>query len=135
MDASSIPTALRAAFEHHQAGKFDPAEQAYPEILQIDPRNFDALHLMGVLLCQRGRLEEGADMMLRAVALYPSHPIAQYNIGNALRDMGVLNDALAAYQTAIQLKPDFAEAHNNLSWVLTRMGRAEEAIAAAKTAL
>jgi predicted O-linked N-acetylglucosamine transferase (SPINDLY family) len=35
-------------------------------------------------------------------------------LGNALRDLGRLEEAEASYRQAISLKPDFAEAHSNL---------------------
>ena len=43
--------------------------------------------------------------------------------GNALKDQGKLEEAIASYQQALRLKPDFAEAHNNLGNVLQRQGK------------
>ena len=42
------------AIEHHQAGRLKQARQLYEEILRVDPRNVDALHLLGVVLHQQG---------------------------------------------------------------------------------
>ena len=50
--------------------------------------------------------------------------------GNALKDQGRLDEAIAAYNRAIALKPDYAEAHNNLGIALKDQGRLDEAIAA-----
>ena len=44
--------------------------------------------------------------------------MAHSNLGNALKDQGKLEEAIAEYRTAIRLKPDYATAHNNLAWAM-----------------
>ncbi len=41
--------ALRAAIQHHQAGRLGQAEALYRQVLQAQPQNPDALHLLGVI--------------------------------------------------------------------------------------
>ena len=48
---------LRRALRAHQCGEFAKAERLYNALLQYHPENFDALHGLGQLHCQRGRLE------------------------------------------------------------------------------
>ena len=43
-----------------------------------------------------------------------THAEAHNNLGNALKDQGKLDEAVACYRRALQLRPDYAEAHNNL---------------------
>ena len=43
--------------------------------------------------------------------LKPDYPEAHFGLGNALRDQGKLDEAIAEYHEAIRLKPDYAEAH------------------------
>src|SRR5689334_12025883 len=38
----------------HLDNSFDDAEHIYKEILRTNPRHFGALHLLGVIQCQRG---------------------------------------------------------------------------------
>ena len=47
---------IRKAIGLHQAGHLPAAEQMYREILKVQPHNYDALHLLGVLLHQKGRV-------------------------------------------------------------------------------
>ena len=52
---------LRAALEHHHAGRPDEAEQLYRAVLRADAGNADALNLLGVLEYERGRNLEALD--------------------------------------------------------------------------
>jgi len=45
---------MRAAIEHHQAGRIDQAVTIYQQVLNIEPENGDALGLMGAVALQRG---------------------------------------------------------------------------------
>ena len=53
-------------------------------------------------------------------------------MGNTLKELGRLEEALASYVQAIALKPDYAEAHHHLGITLKELGRLEEAIASYK---
>ena len=49
---------LRRALPLHQAGKLDQAERLYLAILAAQADHFDALHLLGVVQYQQGRIAE-----------------------------------------------------------------------------
>src|SRR5262249_56308301 len=63
-----------------------------------------------------------------AIELQPDNADAHYNLGNALRDKGLLDHAVDSYREAIRLKKDFAYAHCNLGLVLRDKGRFAEAL-------
>ena len=46
----------------------------------------------------------------RALELQPDFAKAHNNLGNALRDLGQLDDSEAAYRRALKLDPTFVEA-------------------------
>ena len=58
---------LPAALAHHHAGRPEEAEQLYRTVLRADARNADALNLLGVLVCQRGRNLEALDWLSKAI--------------------------------------------------------------------
>ena len=50
-----------------QDGRLAKAEQLYTRVLRHLPRCFDALHLLGVIALQTGRLEKGAELIAKAI--------------------------------------------------------------------
>ena len=52
--AADVVAALRQAIAAHQAGNFARAESLYSFVLSKDEKQFDALHMLGVLAGQLG---------------------------------------------------------------------------------
>ncbi|MGZ3159642.1 MAG: tetratricopeptide repeat protein, partial [Burkholderiaceae bacterium] len=124
-----ISRALQTALEHHQSGRFADAETIYRQILKIDPVNFDALHMLGVLAHQVGQHAQAIDIISQAIRLDASDPLAHNNLGNAYRAMGRQEEALASFQKALSIKPDFYQVQNNVGETYRVMGRLDEALA------
>ncbi len=53
---AGVISKFKKAVEFHQRGLLEEAEPLYRYVLERLPDNFDALHLLGVLQVQRGRL-------------------------------------------------------------------------------
>ena len=66
-----IRTALSAAITAHKAGELDTAEARYLKILKSAPQEFDALTLLGTLLCQRKAFQKGLEYLRMALRLRP----------------------------------------------------------------
>jgi len=64
----------------------------------------------------------------KAIQLKPDFADAYYNRGNALKNLGQLDEALKDYDKAIQLKPDYAKAYNNRGAGLQDLGRLNGAV-------
>ena len=120
---------LAAGLEHHKAGRLDEAERVYRQVLLVDARHADSLHLLGLVAYQRGRRDLAIEMFNKAIAIKPNFPEALSNLGLIYRTQDKLADAVASYQRAIALKPDYAEAHNNLGNALKDQGKLADAVA------
>jgi len=123
------------AVRHHQAGRLNEAERLYRQILQVDSRHAEALHLLGILARQVGRNDIAVDLIVKAIALNGQVPAFHSNLGIALQDQGKLEEAIASYRRALAHKPDFADAHNNLGNALMEQGNLEEAVVSYRRAL
>jgi predicted O-linked N-acetylglucosamine transferase (SPINDLY family) len=123
----SIAAALDFAVRHHQAGDLQTAESIYRQILQFEPDNPEALHLLGVIAYQQLRHETAISLITRALARKPDFADAHSNLGNALREAGRLADAEKSFRKAIALNPKFAMAHYNLGNILMTLERFDQA--------
>jgi tetratricopeptide (TPR) repeat protein len=131
----SVSQSFSQAVQHHQGGNLRQAELLYRQILQIDPRHFDALHLLGLIAHQVGKNDLAVDYIRQAIRLHPVYARALSNLGNALRVQGKLEEAIASHEQALRLNPNSAEAHNNLGNVLRDQGKLREATTSFRMAL
>ncbi|MBS1208605.1 MAG: hypothetical protein H6R19_1003 [Proteobacteria bacterium] len=111
-----------------QGGKPDQARLLFNAVLQMDARNFDALHLLGLMAADSGRHEEAIALYERALGAAPREAQALLNMASSLRRLKRHEDALMQLDAALRLAPGMAEAHHNRGNVLREMGRAEEAL-------
>ncbi len=125
----AIQVRFQQALSLHQQGQIGQAQAIYQEILQIQPRHFDSLHLLGVAAIQSGEFERGVELISGAIACNPHVAVAHYNRGNALRDLGRLDEALVSYDQALTLNSGHADTHNNRGNVLHDLHRLDEALA------
>jgi Flp pilus assembly protein TadD len=126
---------LADALGQHQAGRLPEAERLYRQILALDPRHPDSLHLLGVLAHQTGHHEAAVEMIRQAIAGNGREPSFYSHLGLALQALGRMDEAAVHYGQALALNPNFAEAHNNLGNVLKAQGELEQAIASYERAL
>jgi len=130
-----IAALLKEAVALHQAGKLDEAAARYRQVLETAPRQFDALHLLGVIARQQGDAQEAATLIGQALAINPAQATAHCNLGAALQDLGRSEEALASYDTAVRLNPGYALAWSNRGNALRKLGRLPEAVDSYERAL
>ena len=131
----TVQQAIDLALQHHGAGDLPKAEVIYQQILQADPNQPVALHLLGVIAHQVGKNDIAVDLITRALAIKPKYAEARCNLGLALQGLGKLNEAVSNYRKALAVKPDYPEAHSNLGLALQKLGKLDEAIASFRKAL
>lgn len=127
---------LQIALEHHRAGRLMHAEAGYKMLLETNPRNADALHWLGVLLCQAGQVKEAIALLEKAASIRPADVAFQHNLGQAYLNAGQKDQAIQAFErataNATETEPLIALAQARLS---RRMpGDADAAVAALRRA-
>ena len=123
------------AFAHHQSGDLPQAEELYRRQVEVEPRDINALHLLGLLLQETGRTGEAVPLLERAVAVAeaagaipPSHVIIFNNLGNALVACGRNTEAIVAYRRGLDIDPERVEVLANLTVELLAQGDATAAV-------
>ena len=103
------------------------AEAIYRDVLKSVPDQPDALHLLGVVAYQTGRLDEAAEAIERAIA--GNDRVAAYhdNLGLVYRALGRTDEAAHHGRRAVALDSRNPGSFFNLAGALIDQGRAKEA--------
>ncbi len=126
---------LTAGVTAFRDGRFDEAETAFRKVLDDHPREVEALHLLGLIEYQTGRIDEAADHLVAASMVDGENPAIHANLAAVLNLCGRGAEAEAASRHLLSLTPDNAEAHNNLAVALELQGRIEDAEVASRRAV
>ncbi|PKQ03326.1 MAG: hypothetical protein CVT73_15805 [Alphaproteobacteria bacterium HGW-Alphaproteobacteria-12] len=119
---------LRLGGAHLAAGRLEHASAAAAGILKVEPRNPDALHLIGLVALGRGDAEKAEKFIAAAAALMPHHANVWVNLGNAQRDQGKEDEAISSYLRAEAIDPDYPDIFLNRGQLYQDTSRYAEAI-------
>lgn len=133
-NAHVVKGMLEEAIASHQQGKLDAAEKTYREILTINPKEADALHLFGVINAQRGDLDTAINYYHRSIEINPKLLGAYNNLGITLYSMNKHQEAIRYLQQAIAISPN-VDAYYNLGNCLYGLQQYEEALSSYQQAL
>ncbi len=126
---------LDQAYQHFNAGKLDAAAKDCQAVLNRDPANAEANHLLGVICFQQGDNAVARDLLARASASPAATPEMHNNYGGVLDALGDSEGAVEAFNRALAARPNYADAFNNLGVALRDLKRIEEAIDAFRRAV
>jgi Tfp pilus assembly protein PilF len=133
--ARRVREALALAYARHAAGRFQEAEDIGRTVIEIEPRNAQALHLVGEVALRRGDVETALRYVKRATESQPQFAEAHNTLGAAFKAAGKNDEAMKCYRKAVQLKPDFVDALSNLGELLMWQNQVEDATVPLRRAL
>lgn len=119
---------IKKAISLHQAGHLDQARAAYIHILQTNPDHAEATHFLGMLEHHAGNGQLGLKHLYKSVEIAKNIGYFYSNLGNTLKDLGFLKEAIQAYQQGIQIDPNFVITRYNLARLWGQQGNLAEAI-------
>ncbi len=123
------------AIAAHRAGNLDQAEALYCQILAGNGRDFDALHMMGLMFAQRGRFNDAERFLRDAMAIDDTVPPCLHHYANVLCRLGRYDEALPLYDKAIARVPNHAPLYSDRGNARRALGQLNEAIASYNKAL
>ena len=126
---------IQQAVKLHQEGQLSEAERMYRSILWAAPRDFDALHLLGVLKLQQDDPNEAVRLIGAALEVDRKSVSAHLNYGAALAALKRHEEALASYDKALAITPRNANILSNRGDTLCDLGRPAEALASYEKAI
>ncbi len=109
-----------------QARQFAVAIQRFHQVLQKQPTNANALHLLGICYSQQGQHQEALQYISKAIQ-QQTHPMYYHNLGRVYLQMNNLQQALGCFRMATNFAPHSAESWFMLANTLKKMGRFKEA--------
>ena len=131
----SIAELLETAVSCQQNGEFAKAEELYRRIIKLNPKNADALHLLGLLMHQKGENKYALKYMKKSLKYLSRNPACLNNIGLVYKSLGKLREAKLVFIKAIAQDKNLTDAHNNLGGIYHEEGLILDAETAYKNAL
>jgi predicted O-linked N-acetylglucosamine transferase (SPINDLY family) len=123
----TVEQAIELAIQHHNAGQLSQAEDIYHQVLQVQPNNIDALHLLGLIAAHLKHYESAIELIQKAIRINPTVPKFYHSLGKIFSEQGQLPEAIACYQRALALNPKDAEIYYYLGNALMAQGNYTEA--------
>jgi tetratricopeptide (TPR) repeat protein len=127
--------AIQRAMGLHQAGKLEAAAAAYKHVLADAPDQFEALHFLGLIQAQRGRLADADRLISRSLKTNPQRAEPYSNYARVLRELNRPNEALRTCERALSFNPNFVDALIIRGNALRDLGRFADALASLDKAL
>lgn len=119
---------MAIAWRHFHAGRREDAVMISLKVLHIQPRNPDALHLLGLLAYEANDQDKAIALITEAIRSYKGYAPMHGNLALAKLAKGDLNGAAASARKAFALQPSYADAHRVLGLVYQKKGRFKEAV-------
>ncbi|MCJ7833027.1 MAG: tetratricopeptide repeat protein, partial [Deltaproteobacteria bacterium] len=119
---------LQTALSHYHSGSFQKSIILCREILQENPGDIEALHLLG--LSRQGRQEYDLSIPCfeKIILLSPDKALGYFNLANAYYALRKLNEADLNYQMAAGRDSTDDRIYNNWGIVLRDKGALEQAV-------
>ena len=119
---------IASGVDAYRSGDLALAARQFGRALKQEPRNADALHLLGLIAHRMGHPAEALDLMTRATRADRRHAAAWANRALPLAALDQLDEAERSLRRALKLRRDFPEATLQVARIELQSGRLTDAI-------
>jgi len=126
--AMAVLPAILAVLTFRQACSYHSLDTLYRDSIDKNPGADMPYNNLGVILFNRGRVEEGMEYYRTAIRLRPRSAYAHNNLGVALLQAGQAEEAVASFEEAIRIRPQTAGFYVGLASALKALGKTKEAV-------
>jgi tetratricopeptide (TPR) repeat protein len=114
---------------------FDRAIALLKGALEKDPKDINALYLLGLSYTRKKMYPEAVDALTRVIEASPKFPPAYFELAVCYQQQDDLDKALEFYQKNLDLDPKNADAAYNSGLILFKQNRVDEALVLFEKAL
>ena len=118
MSPAQAQRLLQEGIGHHRAGRLTQADTLYRRVRLAHPKDFDALHLCGIIALQQNRVTEAVDLLAKAHQVSPRNAPCALRLGLALVSAGRPVDAEPVLRAALAVDDKSAEGWDHLAYCL-----------------
>src|SRR5262249_18457292 len=128
MSAALCVVALLATLTWRQAARYGDIETLWRTTLARNPGCWMAHNNLGIVLFQKGQLDEAIAHYRTTLQMQPNFWDADYNLGSALLGKGQVDEAIFYCDKAVAMQPNDPDAHVALANALFQKRRLDDAI-------
>jgi protein O-mannosyl-transferase len=118
-----------ATLTWRQAATYSDIETLWRTTLAKNPESWMAHTNIGLVLFQKGQIDDAIAHYRSALQIQPDWWDAEYNLGTALSAKGQVDEAIPHSEKAVAMRPTDPDAQVSLANLLFQKGRINEAIA------
>jgi tetratricopeptide (TPR) repeat protein len=126
---------VKAAAEKVRLGDHDGAIGSLKPILEKNPKDVNALYILGLAYQKKGQWNEAVSALLQVTEISPGFVAAHYQLGVCYHRMGETGKALASYEKASELDPANPDSFYNSGLILFGQSQVAESLVLFEKAL
>jgi len=111
-----------------QSAMYTDIEALWRTTLARNPACWMAHNNLGIVLFQKGEIDEAIAHYRKTLQMWPDFSDADYNLGNALLQKGEIDEAIVHCRRAVMIQPNDPDAQVALGNALARKGLTDDAI-------
>jgi protein O-mannosyl-transferase len=128
LSAALVVVATLASLTWRQAAMYGDIETLWRTTLARNPECWMAHTNLGIVLLQKGQLNDGIAHYRAALRMQPDSWDAEYNLGTALLAQGKVDEAISHCERAVAMEPNDPDGQVSLGNALLEKKRIDEAI-------
>jgi tetratricopeptide (TPR) repeat protein len=106
LSSQNLSYLLKQAILCYEKAEFDKSLKLLTSVLKADAKNFDALHLSGVILAKQKKFELAIRYYEKAIKINSKNYEIHSNKASCLRELKQYDKSLACYDRSIELNPN-----------------------------
>jgi tetratricopeptide (TPR) repeat protein len=128
MELKEMEGAVKDAQDKIRERDYDGAIAILEDVLVKDPKDPNALYLIGMSFSKKQMYTEGIEALTQVVQLAPNFPPGHFELAICYQNRGDLDKALEYYRKTLEMDQNNPDAAYNVGLILFQQNRMDEAL-------